>query len=510
MSMVTWCGTESSLHQHIETKRRHMVLEQELAKSEHPEKMLASLYGAQGPRCDITFRNFWGDEPPEYSEQKDPLSSKFRKGWCVLDTTPSGMATIRVQGTLVPNYNIWQAVYPDEETSYECINDALRIVESDDDIIGVVMTFNSGGGYASGMDECGENIRALSKIKPVSGYTGTYSFSASYGLMSACSSIMAYPAAEVGSIGTLMVHTNVVDMLEKQGIKSTVFRAGEFKALGLPVEELDDKARSVIQKNIDQNNEFFVRAVSQRRNIPLSAQSRWGEGKTFFAEEAKDLGLIDSTGTFKELFDREVVAYYIAHNQKGTSPMPMNISQEKLSLIAAGKPANEVLNAEELKEYEEALQRPLNENEPTKEGGEGGEEPKPTEETVEPPAPQSVDATTIDRMLAMGRDLAKAEAKLEHQEAQLAAAKADTESAKSEANALLPLAEYAVTCLQNVLNKRDPMPSTARGLADKYAELRTEQCQRFPTGQRSAVNTQEPKASSELLRRLEERKASQE
>ena len=522
MSMIRWCGTDDALQRHRAVIKRRSELEAEVAKATHREQFLMNLRGSTAKRCELTFKG-WDDElPPGYSSEKDPFDPGFRKGWSIMDVTPSGVAKIHVQGCLVPTFNIWQCVWPEDETSYEAINDALKLVEQNEDIISAVMVFDSGGGYACGMDECAANIRATSQVKQVSGYTGSYAFSAAYGLMSATSPAYAYQAAEVGSIGTYMVHMSYVRMLEESGIDPTVIRAGEFKALGLPQEELTDEAKALMESKIQEANGFFLRTVANNRGVSLSEQSKWGEGKTFFAQEAQNLGLLDRVGTFKDLFDRQVVSYYVSHNQG--EKFSMHISQEKLERIGAGESPAAVLTPAELKAYNASITdaqegkkaegEPVTETtEETKgdEGKEGEEEDKePTEPEGNPTtvATSQFDTAMLDKLMSLTSEVATLKAENAQLTSKVALAEAGTTEAKAVVEKVMPLAKQAVTSLQRILGKPVDTSMSAQSLVDAYSELRTEQLQRFPTSQRTlaAEDKTAPIVSADALlrqRRLE-------
>ena len=487
MNMLKWCGTESALSMHQSFNRKKAVLTEKLAAAPDQRQFYKNLVSAGALRSEITFP--W-DDNPNYSPEKDPLDPAFRKGWSVMEVTPSRMAKIHVQGCLVPTFNFWQAIFPESETSYESINDALKIVEQDDDIIGAVMVFDSGGGYACGMDECSANIRATSKVKPISGYTGSYSFSASYCLMSATSPIYAYQAAEVGSIGTYVVHLSYVDAYAEAGISPTVIRAGQFKALGLPEEELTDEAKTTMQQKVNESNGFFLRTVSAHRGVSLSNQSTWAEGKTFYAQEAQNVGLVDKVGSFKELFERGLVSYYVAQNTGETKVM--NIDAAKMARIGEGEAPESVLTPAELKSYKASIEGDTNKPEEPVEPQ--GDEVKPTEPTdedekgdiVKEPelAPQSQDVL-LDRLMAATTEAATLRAESKSLKEQAVKAEATAAEAKAMVETVMPLAKQAVMSLQRILNKPVDTNMSAQGLVDAYAELRTEQLQRFPTSQRS-------------------------
>jgi len=308
-------------------------------------------------------------------------------------------------------------------------------------------------------------------------HTDSAAFSAAYWIASAAQKVTASPMAEVGSIGTLLITYEMTKAAEQDGIKYHVFRAGEFKALGNPYEELSEKAAQVIQNRLEETNQFFLKHVSTQRNLLMSDRQRWAEGKTFFAEEAKTVGLIDGVLTLDD-----VIGSGASHNPTSDRRYgDMKISAEKLAQIAAGADPKDVLTAEELKFYQESLaEQEVEEQEGEEEGAEASED------------------ANYD-ILGLNKQIGKLEAKLEMADEKLDELKGKLEAKESDMQALLVVAQAALGNLAKALGKPKEIPSSATAVVAKFNELQAEMAQRFKVGRQSAETPTEEGIESQVV-----------
>jgi len=170
--------------------------------------------------------------------------------------------------------------------SYPEIARASQELAESSDITTAVMNIDTGGGSVGGLEAASGAIEWLKESMPVTAHTSGSMFSAGYWIGATANQIIATPMAEVGSIGVLLVHTSVHKALEENGQDMTVIRAGKFKALGHPSEELSEDAKAIFQDKADKLHSFFLEHVSsQRSTLNMQAKGIWGEGKTFFGSE---------------------------------------------------------------------------------------------------------------------------------------------------------------------------------------------------------------------------------
>lgn len=366
-------------------------------------------------------------------------------------------AVINVKGSLTSSYAGWHKQFPSYVTSYESIVDALALATADNEVKRIVMNFATGGGSVRGVDVAGEAIRKANLIKPVTAHTDSHMFSAGYWLAANAGKITASKMAETGSIGTLMVLENYKDAAEKEGVKYHVFRAGEHKALGMPMEELTQEAKDYLQNNLDKTNKFFIDHVSTKRNLMVSERKNWADGKTFYAEEALSVGLIDKIATLSDLIPLQ------STQQIDRSYNSMDA--EKLAQIAGGAEPSVVLSAEELKEYEASF---------------SVEEAKAEE-------PLEVKPDELNFAKQVGKLEAKLEMAMEENQ-RLREKQAATEEGMQ---ALMIVAQAAITNMQNALRKPKECKNTALEVLAQFNELQQCMADTFKRGQQTTTPVQD-------------------
>ena len=390
-------------------------------------------------------------------------------------------AVVKVHGSLVAKYAWWHDYFLGHVTSYEALGDAMEIAVKAEGVNRILLDIGSGGGMVMGLDNISQRIKWARNYVQVHAHTDSAAFSAAYWIASAAQKVTASPMAEVGSIGTLLITYEMTKAAEQDGIKYHVFRAGEFKALGNPYEELSEKAAQVIQNRLEETNQFFLKHVSTQRNLLMSDRQRWAEGKTFFAEEAKVVGLIDGVLTLDD-----VIGSGASHNPTSDRRYgDMKISAEKLAQIAAGADPKDVLTAEELKFYQESLaEQEVEEQEGEEQEGEEGAE-------------ASEDANYD--ILGLNKQIGKLEAKLEMADEKLDELKGKLEAKESDMQALLVVAQAALGNLAKALGKPKEIPSSATAVVAKFNELQAEMAQRFKVGRQSAETPTEEGIESQVV-----------
>ena len=159
------------------------------------------------------------------------------------------MHQIWIQGTLTGN-------------DYIRIKDDLK--EGD-----IELHFDSAGGCVLGVDELAEAI--YSRRANVRSYIHGACTSAAYWI--ACAASKVYICGKttiVGSIGVKIEHSDMSNLLEKQGIKVTEIATGENKTLGSESRPLLDEEKGLMRESIEKLYDVFVKFVSKCRGIDES------------------------------------------------------------------------------------------------------------------------------------------------------------------------------------------------------------------------------------------------
>ena len=235
-----------------------------------------------------------------------------------------GIATVMVHGSLTSEDSFWNHMF--DITSYNEIRNAIIEAIGSMEVSRIVLDIDSPGGSAKGIDDLGDFIKFASTRMPIVAHVSGEAFSAACWIATSCDSITGSRMSQHGSIGVIAVLQEMTKRAENEGIKFHVFRAGKYKAIGSPYEELTEEFREIIQDQVDTIEGFFLDAISDNRNIPRgSVKAQVGEGLTFFAAEAVDKGLLDEVLSIQDLLTRLI-------SLSNSNPRGLNASTEETSM----------------------------------------------------------------------------------------------------------------------------------------------------------------------------------
>jgi signal peptide peptidase SppA len=239
----------------------------------------------------------------ELAVKADKRDKKQRYLQYNLDT---GVGVLPVIGALT--YIEYEAMCGDQNSSYQQIKEEFDAL-AEAGAKTIVMDVDGPGGEAYSCFETASYLRTEADKKGIKllAYVDGLAASATYGITSAAHEVIANPMAEVGSIGVVVKLRNMNKAMREMGVEDTYVYAGNskipFDAEGAFRQDfLDD-----IQQKVDVLYQGFIDHVSQMRGISQDVV-KGTEAKTFLAEEAMSLGLIDKVmtreGFFEYLADR--------------------------------------------------------------------------------------------------------------------------------------------------------------------------------------------------------------
>ena len=211
-----------------------------------------------------------------------------------------GVGVVNIVGSLVTNAHPGYAMYG--VVGYNAIKDTLTVAAQDPEIKHILLNIDSPGGSAAGVDSVSTLISKISsEYKPVTAFSEGQMASAAYWIGASADSISTTRLADVGSIGVIAISQEYTKAMEQSGVTPTVFRAGEFKALGSPYEVMSKDAAKVIQGKLDTlYSEFTSHIAASRGQLPADT-TKWAEGKTFMGFQGLKVGLVDQITTFEDL-----------------------------------------------------------------------------------------------------------------------------------------------------------------------------------------------------------------
>ena len=179
------------------------------------------------------------------------------------------------------------------------------------DVDALMLNMDTPGGAAN--DTFPEKVAQANEQMPVLAFANPLLASAGYMVASQAERIYASGAmAEIGSIGTYWMYMNEREFLEANGIRIEIFRADKStdKVAINPIEDPPQEALARAQAETNYVNELFIGAVKRGRRDPNERRrnrlkmnekdSPLFTGRTYLAEDALRLGLIDAIGTFDD------------------------------------------------------------------------------------------------------------------------------------------------------------------------------------------------------------------
>jgi len=178
-------------------------------------------------------------------------------------------------------------------------SNVLRKFYSNDNIIGIILKIDSGGGEGNAMRVMQDAV--IDRNKPVVAFIDDMACSAAYGIASGCDVIVANSAtARIGSIGTYITVSDYTKYWEQQGIRLIDVYASQSKDKNSAYYEALKGNLEPIRAIANRYNSDFIETVQRNRSEKLAENlNLWSTGKVFFADEALKIGLIDSIDSFQ-------------------------------------------------------------------------------------------------------------------------------------------------------------------------------------------------------------------
>ncbi len=207
------------------------------------------------------------------------------------------IAVIPVHGIISPRMHDVDDISGPGAVSAEGLARRFRAAVEARDVDGIVLDVDSPGGNVFGIEELSNEIRAARVVKPVTAVANPAMHSAAYWIGSAAERLLVTPSGELGSIGVYSYHEDLSGMLEANGVRPTLIKAGANKAEGHPAFPLDDAAAAHMQERVDAYYRTFTAGVAEGRGrtVPDVIQN-FGDGRSFGAEDAVARGMADAVG----------------------------------------------------------------------------------------------------------------------------------------------------------------------------------------------------------------------
>jgi len=204
-----------------------------------------------------------------------------------------GIAKIPIHGVIMKRVPSAFAFLGIEATSTEDTERAIRTAMANPDIKGIELSIDSPGGTIQGVQQLANMINAEKEHKPINAKVSDMAASAAYWIASQATSIEANSAALVGSIGVYRVLVDSSEAAAMNGLKINMLSSGDHKGVGTPGVKITDDQLEDEQRIVDGAAMMFKQSIAKGRDLKMKEVEKMATGQTWFAEDAKRMGLID-------------------------------------------------------------------------------------------------------------------------------------------------------------------------------------------------------------------------
>jgi protease IV len=160
----------------------------------------------------------------------------------------------------------------------------------------VIVHVDSPGGTTAGSEQLFDSLSRLREKKPLVVVVDSMAASGGYITALAADHIVAQQTSLVGSIGVLFQYPNVVDLLDKIGVKVESVKSTPLKAAPNGFEPTSPEARGALESIIQDSYAWFKGIVQDRRHLTDVQLQTASDGRVFTGHQAFDLKLIDEIG----------------------------------------------------------------------------------------------------------------------------------------------------------------------------------------------------------------------
>jgi len=238
------------------------------------------------------------------------------KEYTLEGTGDQKILVIPIQGTITNKPK--KSIFRNTQGMVPRIVSHLKKAEKDQNIKAVILKINSPGGSVTASDMLYHEIMEFKKKTGVIIVVSMMNAAASgaYYISLPADMIIAHPTTVTGSIGVIYMHPVISGFMEKIGAHVNVTKTGREKDMGSIFRESTQKEEKIIQAIVDQLGNRFFNLVKKHRNLNAETMDKISTARIWLADDARELGLIDSIGYLSDAVKSAKTLAKISDNSK--------------------------------------------------------------------------------------------------------------------------------------------------------------------------------------------------
>ncbi len=176
----------------------------------------------------------------------------------------------------------------------------IKKYREDKSIKAILLHIDSPGGGVAASQEIYEEVKKTRKSKPIVVSMSSLAASGGYYVSCGATKIVANRGTLTGSIGVISEFFRFDPLMNKVGVSVNTIKSGKMKDAGNPFREMSPTEKKYFQELMDGVHKQFIAVVEQERKLPHKTVVELSDGRVFTGEQAVELGLIDTTGTYED------------------------------------------------------------------------------------------------------------------------------------------------------------------------------------------------------------------
>lgn len=235
-------------------------------------------------------------EEPKYIDFQD-----YRTAWAAnpmsIKKTEKKVAVLYALGDITES--------DDDGIASDRIVPQILDIADDEDIDGLVLRVNSGGGSAFASEQIWEALQQFKKKTGKPFYVSMGDMAASGGYYISCGAdrIFASPLTLTGSIGIFGIIPNIQPLMKDKlgvNVETVETNRGNFPTITAP---MGAEQRQAMQSFVDRGYELFVSRCAEGRGMTVDQIKEIAEGRVWDGLSALENGLIDDLGGLRKALD---------------------------------------------------------------------------------------------------------------------------------------------------------------------------------------------------------------
>lgn len=213
----------------------------------------------------------------------------------------SSVAVIHVNGVIAASSDSGLLTGTTAATPESLIKQ-LRAADKDNRVAAILLRVDSPGGSAAASQEIYTEVKRMKK--PVVVSIADVGASGAYYISCPADEIMASRASAVGSIGVIMQVANLQELYSKIGIKYQTIKQGKYKDMGSADRSLTAEEIALLDSESKEVYDQFIADVAESRELSEEKVRELATGQVWNGSKAKELGLIDSIGNYRDAVEK--------------------------------------------------------------------------------------------------------------------------------------------------------------------------------------------------------------